>query len=190
MLPYLLTVAELGALFERLGYRFSEQSLRRCIDYYLQRTCHGSTLSAVVHTWVLARAGAPEALDFLTRALRSDIADVQGGTTAEGIHLGAMAGSVDLVQRCFAGVHMHAGTLWVEPLVVPGLGAVSTRLTYRGQPLHVQVTADHVRVSLGGDANAPVRCGLPGRIVEIDPGQTVEVRLEAVDVAERLTRVG
>ena len=34
-------------------------------------------------------------------ALYSDVADMQGGTTAEGIHLGAMAGTIDVVQRCF-----------------------------------------------------------------------------------------
>ena len=28
---------------------------------------------------------------FLQQALQSDVADIQGGTTAEGIHLGAMA---------------------------------------------------------------------------------------------------
>ena len=33
----------------------------------------------------------------------SDIADSQQGTTAEGIHLGAMAGSVDILQRCYTG---------------------------------------------------------------------------------------
>jgi hypothetical protein len=28
----------------------------------------------------------------------------QGGTTAEGIHLGAIAGTVDLLQRCYSGL--------------------------------------------------------------------------------------
>jgi trehalose/maltose hydrolase-like predicted phosphorylase len=32
-------------------------------------------------------------------ALESDICDIQGGTTHEGIHLGAMAGTVDIVQQ-------------------------------------------------------------------------------------------
>jgi hypothetical protein len=39
--------------------------------------------------------------------LLSDLADVQGGTTREGVHLAAMAGSADLTQRCF---HRPGGT--------------------------------------------------------------------------------
>ena len=37
-------------------------------------------------------------------ALRSDIDDIQGGTTAEGIHTGVMAGTLYLVQRIFLAV--------------------------------------------------------------------------------------
>ena len=36
-------------------------------------------------------------------ALNSDIADVQGGTTKEGIHMGVMAGTLDLLQRGYVG---------------------------------------------------------------------------------------
>jgi trehalose/maltose hydrolase-like predicted phosphorylase len=52
----------------------------------------------------LGRANRDQAFDHLTRLLRSDTADIQGGTTAEGVHLAAMAGSVDLLQRCFTGL--------------------------------------------------------------------------------------
>src|SRR4029079_10797439 len=37
------------------------------------------------------------------QVLKSDVADIQGGTTPEGIHLAPMVGSVDLLQRCFTG---------------------------------------------------------------------------------------
>ncbi len=57
-----------------------------------------------MHAWVLARSQRAQALDYLLRALSADVTDIQGGTTPEGIHLAAMAGSVDLLQRCFAGV--------------------------------------------------------------------------------------
>ena len=61
----------------------------RTIDYYLARTSDGSTLSNLVHAWVLARAHRHKALDYFVEALNSDVADIQGGTTAEGIHLAA-----------------------------------------------------------------------------------------------------
>ena len=49
-------------------------------------------------------------------ALGSDIGDVQGGTTAEGIHLGAMAGTVDMVKRGYSGIESRGDVVWVNPL--------------------------------------------------------------------------
>jgi trehalose/maltose hydrolase-like predicted phosphorylase len=45
---------------------------------------------------VLARLRPGASEPFLVEALNSDVKDLQAGTTAEGIHLGAMAGVVDL----------------------------------------------------------------------------------------------
>ena len=99
MLFYLLSADELGDLFARLGYELDEDTIARTIDYYLDRTSHGSTLSGVVHAWVLARSDRSRSWQFFLEALESDVSDTQGGTTAEGIHLGAMAGTLDLLQR-------------------------------------------------------------------------------------------
>jgi trehalose/maltose hydrolase-like predicted phosphorylase len=100
MLFYLLSAEELRWLLERLGYRLEPDAIPRTVNYYLERTCHGSTLSGVVNAWVLARSDRQRSWRFFAEALASDLHDVQGGTTAEGIYLGAMAGTVDLAQRC------------------------------------------------------------------------------------------
>ncbi|MCZ4126230.1 glycoside hydrolase family 65 protein, partial [Streptomyces sp. H39-S7] len=97
MLGYLFPPAELAALFRRLGYELDDDTWRTTVDYYLRRTSHGSTLSGLVHGWVLARARRAGAWKYCQEALTGDVADLQGGTTAEGIHLGAMAGTLDLV---------------------------------------------------------------------------------------------
>lgn len=91
MLGYLFRPAELQELFDRLGYRFDDEVWRTTVNYYLTRTSHGSTLSSLVHGWVLARQKGPDAWRYWEEALLSDVADIQGGTTGEGIHLGAMA---------------------------------------------------------------------------------------------------
>ena len=83
---------ELRELLAGLGYQVSDEQFERTVSYYLARTSHGSTLSGVVSAWVLARYQPEQAWRFLQHALESDVADVQGGTTAEGIHPGAMAG--------------------------------------------------------------------------------------------------
>jgi len=49
MLFYLLSADELRALLHRLGYRLTRETIKKTIEYYLARTSHGSTLSALVH---------------------------------------------------------------------------------------------------------------------------------------------
>src|SRR4029450_878467 len=106
-------------LLAGLGYQVSDEQLARTVDYYLARTSHGSTLSGVVSAWLLARYQPEEAWRFLQHALDSDVADVQGGTTAEGIHLGAMAGTVDLVLRCLTGMRGRGQVLQFDPAMPP-----------------------------------------------------------------------
>ncbi len=54
MLFYLLSAKELAAVLGRLGYDLDTSSIPATVDYYLARASHGSTLSRVVHAWVLA----------------------------------------------------------------------------------------------------------------------------------------
>ena len=108
MLFYLFSAEELSALFARMGYALRPgNDSRATIDYYTRRTCHGSTLSRVVHSWVLARSDRSGAWQLFTDAAMADLLDVQDGTTAEGIHLGAMAGTLDFIQRGVTGIVTH-----------------------------------------------------------------------------------
>lgn len=89
------------------------------IRYYMQRTSHGSTLSQVVHSWVLCHSDREGSWQLFKEALHSGIDDIQGGTTPEGIHLGAMAGSVDLLQRGYTGIETRGDVLRLTPLLTP-----------------------------------------------------------------------
>ena len=134
MLFYLLTADEFYALLDRLGYPARPATIPRTVDYYLDRTSHGSTLSKLVHAWVLARSDRRRAWRYFLEALESDVADVQGGTTAEGIHLGAMAGTLDLLQRGFTGLETRGDALGLDPCLPDALTALCFRLRYRGHP--------------------------------------------------------
>ncbi|MFJ2032236.1 glycoside hydrolase family 65 protein [Streptosporangium sp. NPDC087985] len=98
MLFHLLGEEGLGEILTGLGYGWNAAMAVRTVDYYLGRTCHGSTLSAVVHAGVLARLRPGASHPFLVEALNNDVRDLQAGTTAEGIHLGAMAGVTGLFE--------------------------------------------------------------------------------------------
>ena len=60
--------------------------------------------------------------------LQSDLSDIQGGSTREGVHIGAMAGSVDMVTRCYAGIEMRLDGLWFHPGLPMEITAVKFHL--------------------------------------------------------------
>jgi trehalose/maltose hydrolase-like predicted phosphorylase len=174
MLLYLLSADELTALLRRLGYDWSPCQISDTIDYYLARTSDGSTLSTVVHAWVLARAHRERTLEEFIEALRSDVADVQGGTTAEGIHLAAMAGTIDVLQRCFAGIETRDDVLWLNPFCPQSLGILKLPILYRGHVITLTVLDHTVLVHSGPGNLPPVSVGCGGQVHELSPGQTRE----------------
>ena len=177
MLFYLLSAEELHALFQRMGYELDGSAIQRNIDYYDQRTSHGSTLSRIVNAWVLARSDRKRSWEFFRQALISDIADIQGGTTPEGIHLGAMAGTVDLVQRGFTGIETREDALWLDPSIPDELGELRFEIWYRGHLLEFHVTPERLSVTTRpGDAQ-PIRLGIRDQIIEVRAGTTKIVDL-------------
>jgi trehalose/maltose hydrolase-like predicted phosphorylase len=178
MLFYLLSADELRGLLDRLGYRLEPAAIPRNVDYYLKRTSHGSTLSGVVNAWVLARSDRARSWRFFTEALASDLHDIQGGTTAEGIHLGAMAGTVDLAQRCYTGLETREDVLWLNPSLPAELDGLGFDVRYRGHwGVNLHLTRDRLRVQVAASDAAPIKVGVDGRVVEIPSGGMREFAL-------------
>ena len=175
MLFYLLSAEELRDVLANLGYRWEPDQIIRTIEYYLARTSHGSTLSAVVHAWVLARAHRSRAIEYFQEALSADVTDIQGGTTAEGIHLAAMAGSLDVIQRCFAGVEIREDTLWLNPYWPAEMGVLELAIRYRGNPVLLRVTGTQVRVAVNGGKQPPIRIACRDQVVTLRPGEAAEM---------------
>ncbi|MFI1444224.1 glycoside hydrolase family 65 protein [Streptomyces fructofermentans] len=178
MLGHLFAPAELRSLFGRLGYRLDEDIWRRTVDHYLDRTSHGSTLSGLVHGWVLARARRAEAWTFCQEALRGDIADLQGGTTGEGIHLGAMAGTLDLVQRGLTGLETRGGALWLDPVPLPELSTYGFAIRYHGHwGVRLRLERERLEIAVPSSGRDPIDVRLPDRAVSVRPGETCRLVL-------------
>ncbi len=175
MLFYLLSSEELLSVFGRLGYRFAPEQIPKTVDYYLARTSDGSTLSAIVHSWVLARANRHNAMRYFVQVLASDIVDIQGGTTAEGIHLAAMAGSVDLLQRCFTGLETRDDRLVIGPHWPEALGPVEFAFVYRGQRLHLKISGRTGTLTSEAGNAGPILVECRGSVQPLMPGRTIEV---------------
>ena len=172
MLFYVFSAEEIGELFERLGYPFAYETIPRNIAYYVARSSHGSTLSRVVDAWVLARSDRPRAMDFFAEALQSDVSDVQQGTTAEGVHLGAMAGTVDLVQRVWTGIEVRGDILRLDPELPRQVERLDLRIRYRGHSLDLRLTRDSLTVRGRDGAAPPISLCVGGKVCEFASGTT------------------
>ncbi|MEV4643574.1 glycosyl hydrolase family 65 protein [Saccharopolyspora sp. NPDC049357] len=183
MLFYLLSAEELEELLSGLGYPMAD--IPANVEHYLARTSHGSTLSAVVHAWVLARGDRPRALEFFDKALFSDLHDTQRGTTAEGIHLAAMTGTLDLVQRCFTGIEIRPDGLHLNPQWPTGVGPLELAVRYHGLPLTIRVSGRAVAVHTApGPPSPTITCVCGPQRAHLRPGETARFSMDATPATD------
>lgn len=172
MLFFLFSGDELRTLLERLGYEYDPDLARRTIDYYDQRTSHGSTLSVVTHAAVLAGLDPQTSWQRFLVALESDIGDVQGGTTKEGIHMGVMSGTLDLLQRSYVGAKVRDGVLHFAPTLTDRLDGLSFPMQFRGTSIRVGICDEELTVqALAEGFSRPVRVGIGDEVRELAAGE-------------------
>jgi trehalose/maltose hydrolase-like predicted phosphorylase len=179
MLFYLFSREELQRLFDRLGYEYGPDTVSRNVAYYDRRTSHGSTLSFIAYAGVLAALDAESSWNRFLVALKSDVEDVQGGTTQEGIHVGVMAGTLDLVQRSYMGTLVRDDVLRFDPRLPAPIDGVSFSMQFRQTPLAVTL-ADH-KLTLAAhpeSGNRPIKVGVGDQVRELCPGEGFTFELE------------
>ncbi|MFZ2526445.1 MAG: glycosyl hydrolase family 65 protein [Rhodococcus sp. (in: high G+C Gram-positive bacteria)] len=180
MLFFLFDYEELEPVFTRLGYPFDRDLVNRTIEYYDARTSHGSTLSHVTFASVLADLDPLGSWERFMVALESDVSDLQGGTTKEGIHMGVMSGTLDVVQRTYVGVRVCDGVLVFRPRLVDRLDGVSFSIRFRGTPLRVRISGGELTVLAQAEGfHVPVRVAVDGEEHELGPGDSCAFVLAA-----------
>lgn len=177
MLLYLFSAEELRELLAQMGYALPPEAIVRTVEFYGSRSSHGSTLSNVVHSWLEARRDRERSWEFLAMALESDLGDIQGGSTHEGIHLGAMAGSVDMVVRCYTGLEIREDKLWLHPVLPAELAQVVFTINYREQPIRLEVTATTLSLRLHAGGATPITVRVEGQEAILVPGESRDFAL-------------
>lgn len=175
MLFYLFSSEQLKELCQQLGYCFAYETIPNNISYYLKRTSNGSTLSRVVNSWVLARSDRVTSWILFTEALHSDIGDIQGGTTQEGIHLGAMAGVVDLMQRGYTGIETRGHVLYFNPALPDELARLHLHIRYRFHSLELEITPNKLKIEALESPAGPIKISVKGKTFNLKNGETKEV---------------
>jgi trehalose/maltose hydrolase-like predicted phosphorylase len=170
---FLFPEKELERLFERLGYEYEPEMVPKTVEYYDRRTSHGSTLSFIAHAGILAGLDPESSWERYMVALESDVGDVQGGTTQEGIHMGVMAGTLDLIQRGYLGTVIRDGVLHFDPKPVGNLDGLSFPMQFRGTPLEVQLEGNKLTVAAqSGDFGRPIEIRVGDETKEIGAGES------------------
>ena len=147
MAYYNLGPDEVKRVAAMMGYELPEDHLLKNISHHLPRTSHGSTLSFITHAMVLAYAGRTEdSWKFYRQALISDLADIQGGTTAEGIHLGVMGGCLKGVVTNFAGMNWQGGKLSINPGLPDTWESLKFSVLIRGDRYHIESIGDDLKL--------------------------------------------
>lgn len=187
MLGFLFSPAEIEKLVENMGYSKNCVNLGDLVDYYIPRTADQSTLSRVAHSWVLSRLQRIKTDDHskeceelhrkaehevFYEALGSDYYDVAArGTAKSGVHMGAMAGTVDIVQRCYTGLETRDDVLWLDPKLPDELVRLSFTIHYRGQSLGLDIFQDKMKVRARHSSARSIKIGFKEEVYELNSGE-------------------
>ncbi len=169
---YNLGLDEVIGLLEAAGYSFRPEDLASTYDYYIQRTSHGSTLSRLVHAYIAHLIGRErESLELYREALRSDYAHIQGKSTAEGTHIGVMAGSVHLAMRGYGGLDLHGEIPRLNPALPEPWRGIGFEAEYRESQFGVWAGPDSARVEAAHAGGGGLEIAVGGQISSIPAGE-------------------
>jgi beta-phosphoglucomutase family hydrolase len=172
---YNLSKEEIDKIFDRLGYSLPGDYLPRNLKYYLARTSHGSTLSRVVHSELANMIGDRKlSWELYFNALTSDYNDIQGGTTAEGIHAGVMAGTVWVALASYAGLNLHGEFPRFDPNLPEHWRKISFYFNFRGDDFECEITRNTIRIRVDSEKEGKAMIGIKENIVEVETGEYME----------------
>jgi beta-phosphoglucomutase family hydrolase len=153
---YNLDNEKVTQILEQMGYSLAPDYIERNLDYYLQRTSHGSTLSRVVHAYLASQLHRFDlSWKMYHEAVNSDYNDIQGGTTAEGIHTGVMAGTIWILLSTFAGLSFEK-KLSINPMLPAHWTKLSFSITYKGVEYDFKLSKDEIELESSAHTNVTV----------------------------------
>lgn len=142
------------------------------IKYYLARTSHGSTLSRIVYSMLLLKIHDDSAAwKLFYEALTSDYYDIQGGTTAEGIHLGVMGATLNVVTSYFGGVDYRGDMLEISPQLPKQWNEIDFKMIFKKINFTFQITQETIMINADQDTEIMFL----GKKLPLTANQTIEL---------------
>ncbi len=186
MLLYLHAPEELSGLLGAMGYEVGMGELRATLCHYLDCVTHESSLSHAVCGGALARFDPAESWRFYAKSLGIDLDAANGASADEGLHLGSMAATFDVLQRHYLGLRIEPDALVLEPAPPDALGPVEMRVACRGALLGLRWDGEAVTLRREpSDRGPPLAVWLGGAARDLAPGG--ELRLGRADFPRPLS---
>lgn len=179
MLLHLFPVQDLRALLANLGYDIHAEQLEKTVTYHMEHITNESSLSRAVCAGALAAFDTDASWRYFRQTLHVDLEAKSDRGVREGVHLGAMSGSLDTLQRHYLGIRPTRDGLAVFPSVPRQLPDVELGLTYRGALIAARLIDGKLNIESERSNNTVVvithsegRVSLsPGDSLVLDPGE-------------------
>jgi beta-phosphoglucomutase family hydrolase len=179
---FLMTFYNLGNeavtnIINELGYDLPEDYAAKNFDYYIARTSHGSTLSRLVHARLAYTAGIKDlGWNLYMEALESDLVDIQGGTTGEGVHCGVMAGTVYDALVSFGGLNLFGETPGLCPSLPGGWKMLQFNFVYRDIKYDITITESELKIISKSGNNNKIKVHICGEELSLEDGVSKTVK--------------
>ena len=175
LLLYLFSKEELGELLSRLGYPESRYSLWQTIQNDIQHAAHESSLSRIVHAGALVCLDLEASWKYFRKAQLIDLLAEEDKGTTEGIHIGAMGGTLAVLQHHYLGLKVQGDVLEVSPVLPKGGFRLS--LHFRGVEIECEASPSCVSLRSVHLNVPPVRIKYKNHLQDLCAGDVVTFSL-------------
>ncbi len=173
---YNIDEEDISQILQNSGASISNDYLEKNYHYYLERTSHGSTLSRVVHAYLANIFGDKDlANELYFEALASDYTDIQGGTTAEGIHAGVMGGTVLMAITSYGGINLKKELLHINPTLPKKWKSLKFKLTFKNNLYEFHITPSEIKIIVNSGISKEVEVIVSNKKINLPTNKQINL---------------
>jgi hypothetical glycosyl hydrolase len=159
-----LKQADVVMLLNMMPHLFDEETVKKNVQYYEQRTLHDSSLSYCAHAVACAEIGDIDlAYHFFEKSLEIDL-DTNYQDSIDGIHSASLGGIWNCVIRGFAGVKSHMNYVEITPNLPKKWKKLKFYLKVKGQYVRIEINKDKIILKPENDIEQKVSFKINGQV--------------------------
>jgi trehalose/maltose hydrolase-like predicted phosphorylase len=178
MLFFLLSVPEIQTLLDQMGHACDRTQMQRTVEYYFERTVHESSLSHLIYAGAFAKLDCKKSWQLFTGVIMTDLCGNSSGEVKNGIHLGAMAGTLYILQHHYLGLQIHKGSIYLNPSFPEQLSHLRLSLQHHYNDLEIEKTDHHLHITAADSNPSSVTIVYQGEAMNLQPGASKSFALE------------